>query len=647
MRLSSAFVKLPLRFDIERLASEATQFSEAEWVYHPLRKIGNTALPLISVNGEINNLFEGEMKPTVALEHCPYIRQVISSFNTVVGRSRLMRLKAGCDVPAHSDGNYSWRNRLRIHIPIITQPDVIFSSIGNIDVHMAAGDAWIFDNWRQHAVYNRSDVDRIHLVIDTVGSPEFWKIIKSGWDPAHSEEGHVKTVKYHAFDKAAAESLLALERFNSLPVRSPDEVNNMLNELLDELDGFQKSSPKLFSQLVEEIEVFKQNWHSYWALYWDFVEYIPQYEQLVKGFKTKLKPLLENAKFDSNEADVYTVMAAWITSMTDITAQRRHDQHSSEAGPAAPQSNLRAADILQSVSGLSLKEYMEEFKLPTFKKPIFIVAAPRSGSTMLFEALQRNRDFWTIGDESHREVESIPTLHPSNRGFESNELAIDDYTPEIGMRLMEAFMSRLQNAGGSGYEQTPQEYQPSSIRFLEKTPKNALRIAFFREMFPNAKFIYLYRSARSNIGSMIDAWQSQKFVTYKNLPDWDGLNWSLLLPKGWRAMRGRSLAEVAAWQWAATNQKIMQDLSKLPQTDWTKVSYEDLIDAPAVTLQKLCQFAEVPFGPRMEIFGRQGFPQSRYTLTAPEKQKWLRHEKDICAAEAMFLSIEKKTNEFS
>src|SRR3546814_5250374 len=40
---------------------------------------------------------------------------------------------------------------------------------------MGAGECWIFDTWRRHGVVNTGDVDRIHLVMDTVGGTEFWK----------------------------------------------------------------------------------------------------------------------------------------------------------------------------------------------------------------------------------------------------------------------------------------------------------------------------------------------------------------------------------------------------------------------------------------------------------------------------------------
>lgn len=637
MRLSSPFIKLPMKFDAARLAEEALQFPEDDWTYHPLRHDGNTALALVSALGEVNDRFSGQMRPTAALQKCPYILQVMASFRTVIGRTRLMRLARGADVPSHSDGNYSWRNRVRIHIPIVTHPDITFSSIGKIDVHMAEGEAWTFDNWRQHAVYNRSPADRIHLVIDTVGTSQFWDMVRTGWDPGAPDNGWSESVRFKPFEPDAVPPSLDFERYNTATVRPPDEISNMLDELLDDLKNFRQSSPLRFEEAVDEIERFKQDWRGYWVLYWDAKDAIPHYELLAKRLKARLRPLLESATFDSNEANAYEVAAGWIANTTNATS-------------GLSDKNTFSANDTQfagsPASGLSLEEYVREFNAPTFEQPVFIVAAPRSGSTMLFEALQKNKDLWTIGDESQREVESIPALHPANRDFESNELSANDYTPQIGALLMDAFMSRLQNASGSAYLQTPVEYRPSSVRFLEKTPKNSLRIPFFRQMFPDAKFIFLHREAAPNIGSMIDAWLSQKFVTYDNLPGWAGAKWSLLLPPDWRSMRDRPLPELVAWQWARTNERIMDELSKLPRADWIDISYESLLGNPAEALQALCQFAKVPYGPRMQAIANDGFPLSRYTLTAPDERKWKQHENDIKSAAPLYSAIEKKISEF-
>ena len=42
---------------------------------------------------------------------------------------------------------------------------------------MAAGEAWLFDNWRLHRVENPTADERIHLVADTSGSATFWQFV--------------------------------------------------------------------------------------------------------------------------------------------------------------------------------------------------------------------------------------------------------------------------------------------------------------------------------------------------------------------------------------------------------------------------------------------------------------------------------------
>ena len=47
-----------------------------------------------------------------------------------------------------------------------------------------------------------------------------------------------------------------------------------------------------------------------------------------------------------------------------------------------------------------------------FDRPIFIVSTPRSGSTLLYETLERAPELFSIGDESHGLIEGVPGLSP-------------------------------------------------------------------------------------------------------------------------------------------------------------------------------------------------------------------------------------------
>ena len=83
------------------------------------------------------------------------------------GTSKVMfsKLRAGISVPEHIDGNPSSLVPNKVHIPIRTSPDVLFS-VEDVDYHMPIGRATELNNLKRHAVHNRSDIDRIHLIME-------------------------------------------------------------------------------------------------------------------------------------------------------------------------------------------------------------------------------------------------------------------------------------------------------------------------------------------------------------------------------------------------------------------------------------------------------------------------------------------------
>jgi len=263
MKLAHEFIKLPLHFDVSKMQEELAKFPVHSWRGHHEGFSGNSAIPLISVNGQLNNDFKGEMLATDALKQSEYLQQVISSFNEVFGRSRLMKLDAGAKVPLHSDINYHWYKRVRIHIPIITDPKVIFHC-GDKSVHMAAGERWIFDTWKNHQVDNDSTEDRIHLVIDTAGSSAFWQLIKQSFVPwLNKPEGSSKLLQYQA---GFTPSIL-MEKHNAPVVMGPGELEFMISELKQEISQVSSNNHNLAAQLFEVLEGFSQDWRRLWSLH--------------------------------------------------------------------------------------------------------------------------------------------------------------------------------------------------------------------------------------------------------------------------------------------------------------------------------------------------------------------------------------------
>ena len=65
----------------------------------------------------------------------------------------------------HTDAGPLLEKLIRVHVPIITNDDVIFNIDGN-KKNMKAGEVWVINNLKTHSVANNGDAARIHLIFD-------------------------------------------------------------------------------------------------------------------------------------------------------------------------------------------------------------------------------------------------------------------------------------------------------------------------------------------------------------------------------------------------------------------------------------------------------------------------------------------------
>lgn len=583
MQLPEPFLAFPFQFDVERMQAEIAAVPEAAWMRHPGDYPGNSALPLISTGGESNNHFAPPMRPTPYLEVMPYLRQVMAQFRTVVGRARLMRLEPGSDVLPHSDLEYYWRSHTRVHVPVVTHPGVRFYC-GDASIHMGPGRAYTFDNWRAHRVENRTPIRRVHLVFDTFGSSAFWQLARPLNDI---------TQLFRVPFAPGTQPPLALETHGAGAIMPPSEAEQEVARIVEDVASHPGNAPQLVQRVSETLVALVHDWRSTWAAYGPGDEAIPHFRALLDDVAKRMSDLPVEIRLASNGIRLAPVLRPLLAAMA----------------PAEPATHVAAPSVAS--------------RRVVFERPVFVVSAPRSGSTLLFETLAANGSLWTVGGESHGLIEGVAPLHARNRGFESNRLTADDLTPAIGAQLHSNFVEKLVPSSGRAGD------VPSRVRFLEKTPKNALRIPFFKALYPDAKFIFLHREAKANISAIMEAWRSGKFVTYPGLPGWLGLRWSMLLIPGWKALVGAPLEAIAARQWSVTNDTILDDLAALPRDDWTSVAYEDLLADPAGTVARLLSFIDVPFDRASEQRVREPLPAARYTLSAPDAEKWRRNEAEI------------------
>ena len=261
-----------------------------------------------------------------------------------------------------------------------------------------------------------------------------------------------------------------------------------------------------------------------------------------------------------------------------------------------------------------------------FDRPIIILAAPRSGSTLLFETLAEAPEVWTVGGESHKFIEGLRPLNPNSGQVDSNRLQAVHADDRIVQALRQRFARFLRDRDNRKFSPG---LKIEHLRFLEKTPKNALRQPFLDKIFPGAMYVCLFRNPRPNISSMMEAWKSDGWVTYPRLKDWEGLPWSLLLPPGWQNLNRRPLAEICAFQWDTSNRIILDDLEKLPRERWIACDYDDLTGRTEHVIKRICDFAELDMDDRFVRHFSGSLPLSRHTQTAPDPDKWRSNETEI------------------
>ena len=438
MRLASPFIRLPLRFDAARLAQELAQFDESDWRPHPEGHPGNSAISFVAIDGDpANDDVRGRMRATPHLARCPYVRQLLASLRAPVGRTRLMRIDGNGEAKRHADTNYYWLRRMRVHVPVVTDPAVTFIS-GDASVHMAAGEAWIFDTWNVHNVINPNPTRRIHLVCDTIGSPALFD----------------REPELVAFDEEA-EPRIELESRTFPVVMSPDEQSELLR-LLQISDR----------ALLAETNRFLDAWRELWHVHGEHRAGWPRYQALLEQFDAALE------RFAAVRLD---------------------------NGLAAPELVRQA--LVRPALNRDLAARAPERITRRIERPVFIVSSPRAGSTLLFETLAQSPSVFTPGGESHTIIEGIDALHPAERGFASNRLTEADATPMIASVLETRFLAELRSRDGGRripprvrmLEKTPKN--SLRIPFLRAVFPDAFFIYLYRD--PRATISSMLEAWRS------------------------------------------------------------------------------------------------------------------------------------------------------
>ncbi|MDQ3877679.1 MAG: sulfotransferase, partial [Actinomycetota bacterium] len=204
------------------------------------------------------------------------------------------------------------------------------------------------------------------------------------------------------------------------------------------------------------------------------------------------------------------------------------------------------------------------------RAPIFIIGAPRSGTSLLYAILRAHPDLAHWPGEAHEVWEA--DYHPALRGWDSNALTRSDVTSENAAFIQRQFFL----------------VTGKRKRLIDKTPRNSLRVDFIEALFPDARYVYLKRDGRDNVNSLINAWRTPRYRTYRldhEIPGVDPKWWKFVLYPGWEADEKGPLELVCAHQWIACNRAALD--SGVPRARWLEVAYEQLIADPVAETARL------------------------------------------------------------
>ncbi|MEC4804534.1 MAG: sulfotransferase [Jaaginema sp. PMC 1079.18] len=271
---------------------------------------------------------------------------------------------------------------------------------------------------------------------------------------------------------------------------------------------------------------------------------------------------------------------------------------------------------------------------PHFKQPIFLLSAPRSGSSYFYEIVRRLGKVWSCDREN--DPLWFQFFPYSRLAKPTDYISATECTPKIvGQFKQELLYQGIQIRRQFRYQDIQKHlFQRQPIRYLEKTIANCFHLAALQKMFPDALYIYIIRDGRACISSMLEGWQSD-FFWHRPLPFPENATisyWCYPIPPNWETVVGKSLPEICAWSWQQHNQFVLTEIQNNPNfaQNCLQIYYEDLLQNPQNVLSQVSEFTHLPITPETQNYLAQK-QTSWTTLSQPQAEKWRKKNGDAIA----------------
>lgn len=179
--LIGACVKLPVAFDFEKLVAEFLSIPTEMWGSRGGRVGVHVHSEAVFLRGYAPAEGNLPIEDRPILASLPYVRWLIYElFNAAPQRCLFAKLRANSEIRPHIDQGAYFESTIRIHLPIITNPEVVMIADG-LSFQMRAGEAWALNNNAVHGVFNRHPSEaRTHLICDFLPSKQLRQILLDG-----------------------------------------------------------------------------------------------------------------------------------------------------------------------------------------------------------------------------------------------------------------------------------------------------------------------------------------------------------------------------------------------------------------------------------------------------------------------------------
>ncbi len=262
-----------------------------------------------------------------------------------------------------------------------------------------------------------------------------------------------------------------------------------------------------------------------------------------------------------------------------------------------------------------------------FDRPVLIVGAPRSGSSLLQKLVREHPAFVSVPRES--DMIWFRHTHPERNAWDGEGVPpsrlSDDVCAEIrsdfarlavsaaawrrwsSLGLMEnpataaivrALYPLAKPIFRIAHSARPRPDRP--VRLVDKSVHMGLWLDLALKTFPDAIVLHIVRDPATCIPSMIGGWREPgRFETFDvpaplDIGGCTATKWKFPLPPGWRDCVKAPVGDVAAFQWAAIQSAILAHEAALGER-YMRVRLEDLSAFPGREIQGLCAHIGIAF----------------------------------------------------